>query len=106
MEMSIAIGMVFKLMRGERVTAKDFADEFEISVRTVYRYIDKISAGGVPLITINGKNGGVEIDKKYKVDANFLTLEEVKYLLKLLKNEKKEAKNQVLAEKINKIYQI
>lgn len=106
MEMSIAIGMVFKLMRGERVTARDLADEFEISIRTVYRYIDKISAGGVPLITLNGKNGGVEIDSRYKVDSNFLTLDEVKHLLNLLKNEKKDAKNQILTEKINKIYQI
>lgn len=106
MESSVAIGIVFKLMRHNRVKARELSEDFEISVRTVYRYVDVLSACGVPIISFSGKNGGMEIDSNFKIDDNFLTLEEVKYLLKLLKSQEKSVKNNVLIEKINKIYQI
>lgn len=106
MENSVAIGIVFKLMRGKRMTAKELGEIFEVSPRTIYRYVDCLSASGVPIICISGKNGGLEIDKKFVLTDSFLTLEEVQYLLKILKNQEKSKKNQVLIEKINKIYQI
>ncbi len=106
MESSVAIGMVFKLMRGKRLTAKELGDDFEVSSRTIYRYVDCLSASGVPIVCISGKNGGLEIDKNFVINDSFLTLEEVQYLLKILKIQEKTPKNQVLIEKINKIYQI
>lgn len=106
MENSVAIGIVFKLMRGNRLTAKTLAEDFEVSTRTIYRYVDTICASGIPLISINGRNGGIEIDEHFKINDNFLTLDEVKRLLILLKSQEKTAENAVLIEKINKIYQI
>ncbi len=106
MESSVAIGIVFKLMRNNRVKARELSEDFEISIRTVYRYVDILSASGVPIICFSGKNGGMEIDSSFKIDDNFLTLEEVKYLLKLLKSQEKSVKNNILIEKINKIYQL
>lgn len=106
MDSSVAIGIVFKLMRGRRVKAKELSEDYEVSVRTIYRYVDYLSASGVPITSYIGKNGGIEIDKDFVIHDDFLTLEEVQYLLKVLKNQEKTAKNSVLIEKINKIYQI
>ena len=106
MESSVAIGIVFKLMRGDRLTAQSLAEDFEVSTRTVYRYVDILCASGIPIFCVNGKNGGIEIDRHFKISENFLTLEEVKYLLILLKKQEKTQKNSVLIEKINKIYQV
>lgn len=103
MENSVAIGIVLKLMRGKRVKAKELSDEFELSVRTIYRYVDTLSASGVPITCFNGKNGGIEIDENFKIDENFLTIDEAQYLINVLKNQEKNAKNSVLIEKINKI---
>lgn len=103
MENSVAIGIVFKLMQGKRVTAKELGERFELSVRTVYRYVDILSASGVPIISFNGKNGGLEIDKSFKLNDNFLTTAETQYLINLLKNQEKNIKNTVLIEKLNKI---
>ena len=105
MENSIAFGIVLKLMKGKRLTATEIAQEYEISPRTVYRYVDTLCASGVPLITFNGKNGGIEIDNNYVLNQNFLTKDETEYLLNLLKNDKKSIKNCNLIEKIGKIYQ-
>ena len=106
MESSVAIGIVFKLMRGDRLTAKSLSEDFEVSTRTIYRYIDILCASGVPIFCINGKNGGIEIDRRYKINENFLTLEEAKQLLILLKKQEKTKQNSILIEKINKIYQV
>lgn len=103
MENSVAIGIVFKLMQGKRVKARELGEYFELSVRTVYRYIDILSASGIPIISFNGKNGGLEIDKSFKLNDNFLTTTETEYLINLLKNQEKNAKNTVLIEKFNKI---
>lgn len=103
---SIAVGIVFKLLRGRRVTAKELSLDYEVSIRTIYRYLDIIGASGIPLISFSGKNGGVELDKNFKIDDNFLTLQEVKYLLNLLKKQEKTSQNSILIEKFNKIYQI
>lgn len=104
MENSIAFGIVLKLMKGRRLTACEIAEDYEVSTRTVYRYIDTLSASGVPLITFNGKNGGIEIDKNFVLTENFITKDETEYLLNLLKNDKKSKKNSILIEKISKIY--
>lgn len=49
------------LVKHKKTTAKQISDEFEISSRSVYRYIDSLSLLGVPLVTKLGKGGGVEI---------------------------------------------
>lgn len=104
MENSIAIGIVFKLLSGIRLTAKQISEDYEISTRTVYRYINHISASGIPLISFSGKNGGIEIDKNFVIDKNFFTPSEVDYLLNILKNQEKTQKNTILIEKIDNFF--
>lgn len=49
------------LMKNKKTTAKQIANEFEISPRSVYRYIDDLSLLGMPIITKLGKSGGIEV---------------------------------------------
>ena len=67
------------------------ADRFEISTRTVYRYIDILCATGVPILSKKGRNGGFYIADYYKIKEFFLTREEKQYLINLL--EEKDDKN-------------
>lgn len=50
------------------VTAKELADHFEVSVRTIYRDMDKISQGGIPIAANGGSGGGYFLLDNYSVD--------------------------------------
>lgn len=67
-------------MRG-RTTAEALAEEFEVSVRTVYRDIDQLSAAGVPVYTDRGRAGGVRLTEGYQMRLTGLTPQEAETLL-------------------------
>ncbi len=65
--------IIVMLLNRKRVTAKELADKFEVSVRTIYRDIDAIDMAGVPIISHSGNNGGFGILENYKLDHQLLT---------------------------------
>ena len=56
--------------------AKDIAENFEISARTVYRYIEELSMAGIPIICESGKNGGISISPNFLLESFLLNDEE------------------------------
>lgn len=77
-----------ELLKKRCVTSTYLADKYEISVRSVYRYIDVLSANGVPVFCSRGRYGGIKIADNYKLPATLLTKneqEEVISALNLLK---------------------
>ncbi len=80
MQNFILFGILLTLLKHNFVTAKQLAEQFEISTRTVYRYVDELSLSGVPVYCVKGKNGGIGIMKDYVFDKNFFTCEEKDFL--------------------------
>ncbi|WP_309646570.1 YafY family protein [Phenylobacterium sp.] len=66
-------------LRG-RQTAQTLADEFEVSVRTIYRDIDHLSAAGVPVYADRGRNGGFDLLDGYKTKLTGFTSSEAESL--------------------------
>ncbi|HEY2492932.1 MAG TPA: YafY family protein [Paenibacillus sp.] len=52
------MAILWMLNSGRKITAKQISEKLEINIRTVYRYIDALSASGVPIISDTGHNGG------------------------------------------------
>lgn len=52
------MAILWMLNSGKRITAKQIAEKLEMNIRTVYRYMDALSASGVPIISDTGHNGG------------------------------------------------
>jgi predicted DNA-binding transcriptional regulator YafY len=68
------------------VTGKDLAEHFEVSLRTIYRDIEKISEAGVPIAAIGGKGGGYYIMGNYTLNNLFLNRKEAEPLIAVMDN--------------------
>lgn len=69
---------IFLLLLARGVTsAACLADRFEISRRSVYRYLDALGAAGIPILVKRGQAGGYYIPDSYKLSASFFTEEEL-----------------------------
>ena len=65
--------MLYWLVGRGGATAKELAEHFEISERTVYRDIDALCAAGVPLYAEHGRGGGYKLRKDFVLDRALLT---------------------------------
>ncbi|MBO4989217.1 MAG: YafY family transcriptional regulator [Clostridia bacterium] len=74
----ILIGILFDLLREKKVNAAYLAAKYAVSRRTIYRYLDELSIGGVPIVVEQGRYGGVSIPGRYKLPVGFMTEEEYK----------------------------
>lgn len=73
MKYEIMVSILFDLLSKKTVTAKYLAEKYEVSVRSIYRYIDSLSSAGVPLYSNKGNGGGFSIIDTYKFSSTFLT---------------------------------
>lgn len=77
MQIPVLVGMLSTLLSADGIVrAEDLAEKFEMSTRSVYRYIAMLSEGGVPIESIVGRNGGWRIVENYKLKATYFTHEE------------------------------
>ena len=65
--------IVYLLMDRPQMTARELAERFEVSERTIYRDVDKLAMAGIPIYTSQGKNGGISILPDYVLDKTVLT---------------------------------
>ena len=103
MNNSILMGILLKITNNTRTNAKELAEDFGISTRSVYRYIDALCAGGVPIISINGKFGGFEICNDYIIEKNYFEKSELDFLINVLKLEKNSPLKNAVLQKLNDI---
>ena len=58
MKLERLIYILLALLNKRQITAKEIAERFEISTRTVYRDMDTLSLAGIPIYSARGEKGG------------------------------------------------
>ena len=84
MEQGRLFKIVYHLLDKGRATAPELAEKFEVSVRTIYRDLDAISAAGIPIYTVQGKGGGIFILPEFVLEKSLLTPQEKEQILMAL----------------------
>lgn len=80
MQSSRLLSILLRLQLRGLVSATELAREFEVSVRTVYRDLDALSAAGVPVYALRGRSGGIQLAPEWRMQLTGLTPREARGL--------------------------
>ncbi len=103
MKFELMLKILFELMSKKCVKAQYLADKYEVSVRSIHRYINALDMAGVPIYTIRGKFGGFAIMDTYKFSSGFFTSKEFEQTINTLSAITESVPNKELTSVINKL---
>ncbi|MDR0269782.1 YafY family protein [Paenibacillus sp.] len=106
MKLERLLSIIILLLNRRMVQAKELAERFEVSIRTIYRDVDAINAAGIPIVTYQGTNGGIGLSEGYRLDRNMLTNDELAAIVTALRSISTsygKEQHQRLVEKINSV---
>ncbi len=106
MKMERLLAIIMLLLNRKQLNAKELAEYFEVSQRTIYRDIDTINQAGIPIISYMGAEGGFGIMESYKINKNFLDDYEIGSVITALKNLNYSVNNKKISLTLDKLESI
>ncbi|MEJ8553460.1 helix-turn-helix transcriptional regulator [Tepidibacter sp. Z1-5] len=98
--------IIFILLNKGTVTAKYLSEHFEVSTRTIYRDIDKLSSSGIPIYTSKGSGGGISLLENFTLNKSIVSENEQNEILLGLQSLKltKSPNIESLINKLNAVF--
>lgn len=84
MQINRLFEIVYILLEKKKITAKELAEKFEVSTRTIYRDIDILSSANIPIYCNKGKGGGIGLLDDFVFDKSLLSEQEQNEILTAL----------------------
>jgi len=78
--------IIYLLLNKKQMTAKELAERFGVSTRTIYRDVDVLSLAGIPIYTEKGKNGGISLLPDFVLNKSILSESEQEEILTALQS--------------------
>jgi predicted DNA-binding transcriptional regulator YafY len=97
------LSIVITLLQQEKIPARELAEKFEVSVRTIYRDVEAINRAGIPITTYAGSSGGIGLINSFKLDRRLLSMDDFIYILSSLKGINETLDNSDIENAIDKI---
>lgn len=84
MQINRLFEIVYILLDKKQVTAKELAERFEVSTRTIYRDVETLSGAGIPIYMNKGKGGGITLLPEFVLNKTVITEQEKEDILSSL----------------------
>ena len=68
MQIHRLVAMIYLLLERQRMTAKELAEHFEVSTRTVYRDVEALAQAGIPIYASKGQGGGISLTEQCSIN--------------------------------------
>jgi predicted DNA-binding transcriptional regulator YafY len=78
------LAITILMLNRERITARELAEKFEVSIRTIYRDFEAMNLAGIPVVSYSGNNGGFGIMENYRLDRRLLSSQDLTSILSAL----------------------
>lgn len=85
MQNGVLFGILMTLLNQKRASATELAAKYELSPRTINRYIDALGEAGIPIVSVSGRHGGFEIMDSFRLEAAYFTAGEYERLIESVK---------------------
>jgi len=76
--------IIYILLNKKSTTARELAEHFGVSQRTIYRDVDTLSLAGIPVYTEKGKGGGISLLPDFVLNKSILSEQEQNEILSAL----------------------
>lgn len=71
------LSLLITLQTHRQVSAMKLAEQFGVSVRTIYRDVEALTLVGIPVYTMPGRGGGIALDEAYHMALSGLSSDEL-----------------------------
>ena len=85
MKLDRLLGILTVLLQADSITAPRLAEKFEVARRTISRDIDALCRAGIPIVTRQGRGGGISVAEGFKLDKSILTAGELSEIVAALR---------------------
>ena len=84
----LIFGVYMQMASHDVVSAKQIAERYEISIRSVYRYVDALCMAGLPVVSKRGKGGGFCLPRGFFLEKGSLRIEDRNFIVDSIEKNK------------------
>jgi predicted DNA-binding transcriptional regulator YafY len=103
MKIERLLSIFIYLLNRDLVSARELAERFQVSLRTIQRDIDALSFAGIPIRSVQGPQGGYGIIESFTLDRQLIDTRDLFFILTALESFRATFKKEELGDTLEKV---